>query len=381
MRVLALGGAGQEGARAVADLAKSPQVDAVVVGDINIDAANRLKSDLASDKVSAVQVDATRHDELVAALQGIDVVMTFVGPYFRFGVPILKAAIAAKCSYVDICDDTEPTLEMLDLSKEAEAAGITAVVGAGVSPGWMNVNVRDASRKLDSMSEIHFRWNVPVTDIEGDISASAALEHGLHMINGEVRQFIDGQLVKVPAMSGSETVDYPVLGKREAYFVGHPEPVTVPRYFSGLRQVTQKGGVAGFDDFMRALREVGLTSEVPIDVRGQKVRPSEMAMALIGLLPEPTEEEKAQLPPPVSEFLTFVVGEKGGKPARLSYHTAGPMGLLTGTPASIITQMIGAGSVKTPGVFAPEGIADLDPEVFYAELAKREIKVTIKEEG
>jgi len=98
-------------------------------------------------------------------------------------------------------------------------------------------------------------------------------------------------------------------------------------------------------------------------------------------LPEPTEEEKAQLPPPVSEFLTFVVGEKGGKPARLSYHTAGPMGLLTGTPASIISQMIGAGSIKTPGVFAPEGIADLDPEVFYAELAKREIKVTIKEEG
>src|SRR5690606_6321992 len=241
-----------------------PQVDAVVVGDINIDAANRLKSDLASDKVSAVQVDATRHDELVAALQdvdvvmtfvgryfrfgvpilkagiaaqtdyvdiddaprhdelvaalqGVDVVMTFVGPYFRFGVPILKAAIAAKCSYVDICDDTEPTLEMLDLSKEAEAAGITAVVGAGVSPGWMNVNVRDASRKLDSMSEIHFRWNVPVTDIEGDLSASAALEHGLHMINGDVWQFIDGQLVKVPAMSGSETVDYPVLGKREAY--------------------------------------------------------------------------------------------------------------------------------------------------------------------
>ncbi len=381
MRVLALGGAGQEGARAVADLAKSPQVDAVVVGDINIDAANRLKSDLASDKVSAVQVDATRHDELVAALQGVDVVMTFVGPYFRFGVPILKAAIAAKCSYVDICDDTEPTLEMLDLSKEAEAAGITAVVGAGVSPGWMNVNVRDASRKLDSMSEIHFRWNVPVTDIEGDLSASAALEHGLHMINGDVWQFIDGQLVKVPAMSGSETVDYPVLGKREAYFVAHPEPVTVPRYFSGLRQVTQKGSVAGFDDFLRALREVGLTSEVPIDVRGQKVRPSEMAMALIGLLPEPTEEEKAQLPPPVSEFLTFVVGEKGGKPARLSYHTAGPMGLLTGTPASIISQMIGAGSIKTPGVFAPEGIADLDPEVFYAELAKREIKVTIKEEG
>lgn len=379
MKILALGGAGQEGARAVVDLTKSPQVEAVIIGDINLDSANRLKDRIGSAKLSCLKVDATKHDQLVAVLRDIDVVLTFVGPYFRFGVPILKAAIEAGCNYVDICDDTEPTLEMLELSKQAEAAGVTAVVGAGVSPGLMNVNVRDASAKLDRMHEVHFRWNVPVTDIEGDISQSAALEHGLHMINGDVLQYIDGRHVMVPAMSGSETVKYPVLGKREAYFVGHPEPATVPRYFPGLRQVTQKGGVAGLDAFLRSMREVGLTSETPIDVRGQKVRPSEMGMALLGLLPEPSEEEKADLPPPVSEFLTFVLGERAGKPVRITYSSAGPMGPMTGTPASIIAQMIGAGQIKAHGVFAPEGV--VDPEAFYAELAKRDIAVAITEEA
>lgn len=106
MRVLALGGAGQEGARAVADLAKSPQVDAVVVGDINLEAANRLQASIGSAKVTAARIDATDDQQLAGASRDVDVVLTFVGPYFRFGVPILKAAIAAGCHYVDICDDT-----------------------------------------------------------------------------------------------------------------------------------------------------------------------------------------------------------------------------------------------------------------------------------
>ncbi|MDD2704409.1 MAG: hypothetical protein PHU07_03620 [Acidocella sp.] len=37
---------------------------------------------------------------------------------------------------------------MLDLCAQAEAASITAVIGAGVSPGLINVNIRDASTKL-----------------------------------------------------------------------------------------------------------------------------------------------------------------------------------------------------------------------------------------
>jgi len=77
MKILALGGAGQEGARAVNDLAASPQVEAVVIGDINLDAANRLKESIGSAKLSCVQVDATNHDQLVAVLKDVDVVLTF----------------------------------------------------------------------------------------------------------------------------------------------------------------------------------------------------------------------------------------------------------------------------------------------------------------
>jgi saccharopine dehydrogenase (NAD+, L-lysine-forming) len=91
MKVIALGGAGQEGSRTVRDLAASAQVDSVIIGDLDIDAANRLKQEIGSDKISTVQVDATDKAGLIEVLKDVDVAISFVGPYYRFGLPSLDA--------------------------------------------------------------------------------------------------------------------------------------------------------------------------------------------------------------------------------------------------------------------------------------------------
>lgn len=377
MKILALGGAGQEGTRTVQDLVDSPQVTSVIIGDLNIEAANRLKQEIGSDKVSTIQVDATDGARLIEAMREVDVTVSFVGPYYRFGVPILRAAIAAGCNYVDICDDAEPTLEMLELHEDAAKAGIVAVIGSGVSPGTFNVMALDGANRLDQVDEIHFRWNVSSTDIEGDISESAATEHGIHIMNGDVTQFIDGEFVSVPAMSGSEQVCYPVLGETEAYFLGHPETVTIPRYIDGVKTVTQKGGCIGLDDIMRSFRELGLTSEEPLQVKGLSVRPCDVAVALLGRMPMP--EDPSELPPAISEFILYVDGVRDGKRLHLTYVLSGKMGPLTGIPASITAQMIAAGQVSETGVFPPEGC--LNPEIFLGELAQRNITYTLTETG
>lgn len=370
MKILALGGAGQEGKRTVKDLVAGPGVDSVVIGDLDLDAANRLKQEIDSDKVSTLQIDATDHARLVEALKGVDMIISFVGPYYRFGVPILQCAIEAGRHYVDICDDADPTVAMLELHDAAEQAGIAAVVGCGVSPGTLNVLARDAANRLDRVDDLHFRWNVPSSDVEGDISKSAAVQHGIHIVDGDVVQYLEGKWTKVPAMSGSEQVRFPVLGECEAYYLGHPEPLTVPRYIEGLRNVTQKGGVLGLDDVLRAFRELGLTSDEPLQLGVGDVRPSEVAIALLGRMPEPPVEDR---PPAVSEFMLLAFGERDGQPVELTYTVSGRMGPLTGVPASIVAQMIGAGQISRTGVFAPEGCVDAD--LFLAELAKRGIEV------
>ena len=376
MKVIALGGAGQEGSRTVRDLAASAQVESVVIGDLDIDAANRLKQEIGSDKVSTVQVDATDKAGLIEVLKGIDVAISFVGPYYRFGLPILGAAIEAGCNYVDICDDAEPTVEMLKLHQQAQQAGVVAVIGCGVSPGTLNVLAADAANRLDQVEDLHFRWNVSSSDIEGDIAESAATEHGIHIMDGDVIQYLDGDWTTVPAMSESEQVVYPVLGECEAYYLGHPEPVTIPRYIKGVRNVTQKGGCLGLDEIMRAFRELGLTSDEPLQLKGGTVRPSEVAVALLGRMPEPDPSER---PPAISEFMLIATGTRDGQPVKLTYVTSGKMGPQTGIPASIVAQMIGAGQVEQKGVFAPEGC--INPDIFLAELAKRDIEVKRTEEA
>ncbi|WP_222564344.1 saccharopine dehydrogenase family protein [Novilysobacter antarcticus] len=376
MKILALGGAGQEGNRTVRDLVAGAGVASVVIGDLNLAAADKLKEEIGSDKVSTVRIDATVTPELVKALKDVDVVITFVGPYYRFGVPILKAAIEAGCHYVDICDDAEPTADMLELHEQARQAGIVALVGCGVSPGTLNVIARDAANRLDDLEDLHFRWNVPSSDVEGDIGKSAAVQHGIHIVDGDVVQFLDGDWTTVPAMSGSERVTFPVLGECEAYYLGHPEPVTIPRYIKGLRNVTQKGGVLGLDGLLRAFRELGLTSDEPLQLKVGDVRPSDVAAALLGRMPDP---DPAELPPAVSEFMLIATGKRDGKPVKMTYALSGRMGPLTGVPASIIAQMIGSGQISGKGVFAPEGC--VDPDIFLAELAKRDITVKRSETG
>ncbi|WP_280453178.1 saccharopine dehydrogenase NADP-binding domain-containing protein, partial [Nocardia cyriacigeorgica] len=87
------------------------------------------------DHCVARAIDVTDHADLVAAIRDCDIVVNTVGPYFRFGPGVLRAAIEAERDYVDVCDDPVPTMAMLEMNADAESAGITAVLGVGARPG------------------------------------------------------------------------------------------------------------------------------------------------------------------------------------------------------------------------------------------------------
>ena len=137
MKLLALGGPGAMGRVAVRVAAGLPAVREITVADRDLDAARRLIRSLAGSPVvpRARQVDVTDDRALDALLVGADVVLNTVGPYYRFGPAVLRAAIRTRTRYIDICDDWEPTLAMLDLDADARAAGVCALIGMGASPG------------------------------------------------------------------------------------------------------------------------------------------------------------------------------------------------------------------------------------------------------
>jgi len=364
MKILALGGCGQEGKTAVIDMINSEQVEKVVIGDINIAGANAFQAELASDKVSTLELDVNDREKLCAAMREVDVVANFVGPYYRFGLPILSAAIDSGVHYVDICDDYDATADLLALNEKAEEAGITAIIGLGASPGVTNMAARLGADRLDQVDEIAIKWIVSVTDVE-ELGASAALDHGLHIMDGKVPQYLNGAWVDVLATSEPEQMTFPVIGSTPVYYVGHSEPVTLPRYIKGVKNVTCKGGCPGVDDLLPVMSAIGLTSNDPVEIDGQPVSPRAVAMQLLGRLPM---DEKL-LPPPVSAFFVNVRGNKDGAACEHSFMYRGRMSDWTGTPAAIGAVMLGQGEALTLGVLAPEGC--LDPVLFFHEMSKR----------
>jgi saccharopine dehydrogenase (NAD+, L-lysine-forming) len=367
MKVLALGGCGQEGKTTVKDLAKSEDISSVVIGDINIENADKFKAELADEKVSTLHVDVNDHDKLLAAMKGADVVVNFAGPFYKQGVKVIETAVEAKKNYVDICDDYDATRDMLALDEKAKAAGITAIIGMGASPGVTNLFAKHGADKLDQVDEIEVKWFVAMTDVD-EPGASAALYHGLHMIDGNVPQYLDGKFQDVPALTDSEIVVFPEIGETEVYYVGHPEPVTLPLHIKGLKECTCKGGVPGLDEGFKVFSALGLTGAEPIDIRGEKIDPKDIAATLIEALPMPEE-----LPPPLSGFMVWIRGNQGGDSVEYVYSCYGRMSPWTGIPASIGTQMLGKGEIRTKGVLAPEGCVDTNR--FFAEIAKRGMEV------
>ena len=231
MKVLALGGAGGMGRFAVRTSMDIPGVESIVVADLSAEAAQGFAETLPRT-AKGIALDVTDSSALREAMLAADVVLNTTGPFFKFGVLILTAAIEAGCHYLDICDDWEPTLEMLGLDTQAREAGVTAIVGLGASPGLSKLLGRAAMQELDTVQEVYTGWDLSVAIPEEESAqtgVNAATEHAVQQITGTVKVWRDGNFAMVRPLT-RVAVDYPGIGSREVHIFGHPEAVTFPHH-------------------------------------------------------------------------------------------------------------------------------------------------------
>ncbi|MFI6391921.1 saccharopine dehydrogenase family protein [Nonomuraea sp. NPDC050540] len=379
MRILALGGSGSMGRVAVRVAAGLAGVREIVVADRDLDAAHRLVKELGGlpARLSARQVDVTDADGLAAALEGADVVLNTVGPYYRFGPAVLRAAILARTHYLDICDDWEPTLEMLELDGQARAAGVRAVIGMGASPGISNLLAARAVAELDTVTDLYTAWPVDVpgsgaeqTELNGpDGRPIAAAVHWMQQISGTVAVVSGGQVVQRPPMR-PVTLDLPGGRKGTAYTVGHPEPVTLARSYvltgeSASLMVVTPGTAAYLDVLRTDLDEGRLTNESAAAALAKPAtrRAMRAAVRAFGF----------KAPGSLPAFFAAAIGTADGRPRTVLAHLAGAETLMmgmdeaTGLPAALgLAQLLDVERVP-PGVHPPE--TAIDGERFFADLA------------
>jgi lysine 6-dehydrogenase len=368
MKALVLGGTGGMGQGVARDLIKQEQIGKVILGDILTDPGRLQEKLRASEKVSLSRIDVNDHKGLVSAIREADVAINCAGPFYKTAVAVARAAVEAKVNYIDICDDYEATdiLFASDIDQAAREAGITVLTGMGSDPGTNNVIVRWYANQLDRVDEIALFWVVSIAELAG-----AAWDHSLHMTLGKIPQYLNGKLEYVEGGTGEETAQFlEPLGSCQVRYVGHPQPLTIPRYIKGVRNVVIKGALipSWVDQLIREQKETGFLSKDPIEVKGTKIVPYDLSLRLWDSIPKNRDKG------PFSSGLKVTVkGERKGREVTYTADIVGRMAPGTGLPASIAALMLDAGEVKTKGVVAPEGC--IDPEKFIAALVKRGAKI------
>lgn len=363
MRAVVVGGAGAMGRWAVRGIVRLGGVDELLVADIDLARAQTLVDEVGGPCV-AVRLDVTDPAALADVFADCDVVLNTMGPFSIFARRILEAALDHGCDYLDIDDDWESTIEAFELDERARTQGCRVVKGIGGSPGISNLCAVVAADRLDEVEEILTGWSMRGAVIEEEAAypatspAGAAVEHWLLQISGTIRAWDDGAPAVIRPLQRVE-LDYPGLGRVAGRTVGHPEAVTLPRRFPGLRRSLNV--TSGPDWLFEHARTVA------VEYDAGRISLQEGAALLSSATPpaEPGERDR------LGTVWCLAVGTRDGARIAVSVEPAalppGRMGGGTGTALAVGFDLLRRDGVSAPGVHTPEEV--LDPAAFFAGLA------------
>ncbi len=384
-------GTGAIGIVIASELFCNQETEEVRLADINLQRAEGIRDWLKSEKVSAHRVDASKSDEMVRVAEGVDVIVNATLP--EFNLTIMDAAFGAKANYVDLAlDDYSSYQQQLKSHDKWKAAGLSALLNAGSSPGITNVLAAQAADRLDSVDAIRIRIFDSVKSKE--IVSTWSPEVMWDDMATEAVVYENGNFKRVPLFSGEEIYNFPdPIGPQTVVAHVHEEPVTLPRFIGkDLKHVDLKLGTPDMPT-IKFVVELGLLDDKPVDVGGVKVIPQDLFFKLIPRtlsFEEVKNKIKAGTLIDAREcYVVEVEGEKAGKkttyilsvpfPSLLEVQEKLPgathESYVTGVSAAIFTEMICTGDIKTKGVFLPESLELEARETFLAKLAEKDIKI------
>lgn len=364
-------GAGMQGTAAAYDLARFGHAETVALADRSLDraqaSAERVNRLVGSSVCRPLAMDAADVGAVSGELKGFDVALSCVPYHLHAGVE--RAAIEAGCSAVDMGNDTDVTLETLQLDAEARSKGVTVVTDAGLAPGLVNSMALSFMEQADSIDSVRLYCGGLPQNPKPPFNYSLRFS-----IEGLVGEYIDeaialrdGEVVRLETMAELEQIEVEGLGTLEA-FTTSSGTSTAPWTFQGVvRNYEYKTlRYPGHCELMRAFREAGLWGEDPIDVGGAVLRPIDLFCTLMG--PRLLDPEDRDL----VVACGIAAGSKDGAHVELradivDYHDEATgfsaMERLTGFSTSIIAIEIAHGNVArgcVPYEKAMGGLAFLD---------------------
>ncbi|MFF2753251.1 saccharopine dehydrogenase family protein [Psychrobacillus sp. NPDC058041] len=377
MKVAVLG-AGLMGKEAARDLVLSPNVEKVLLCDLDVGQANLFKERLQNSKVEVIRLDANDDENILQIMRKVDVVINAL--FYTFNEKVARLAVEAGVHSIDLGGHIGgATDSVLSLDKRAKDKGVTLIPDLGVAPGMINILAGYGASKLDNVSGIHlyvggipavpegiFGYNI-VFSLEG------VFDHYTdpsHVIRG-------GKLQEVKSLSEIEPIYFEEYGELEAFHTAGGTS-TLTKSFPNIDTLEYKTiRYKGHAEKFKLLVDLGLTNKNTIvNVNGNMVKARDVIKEV--LTPQLLLGDKED----VVLLRVIVTGIKDGENTTYNYELATKKDKLSGTTAmaratantiSVVAQMIGNNVISKRGVFPPELI--VPGELYIKEMAARGVNI------
>ena len=375
MKVIVLGGAGIFGQIVSRRLVQSELVSDLVIAGRTLETCVALASSL-GPKVSGAEVDVFDEAGLEKFICGAGLIINFTGPEYQTIIPVLRAAIRAGVNYCDVGVDGGVAKVALEMSPDAEAAGMTAMIGIGAIPGLFNMTALHALSCLDEPKAVHFAYchefgaliGSPEEHHERIRSGKSVLavpKMYMHALSGKISQFHDGKLKDVDAYSDPHILPLFSDGAIEVYTFGSSEPITFSRAVPTLKQVTASVGF--FPPELNQFFQQEITSA---GAGGEEKAFCSIVEGLIGNPERMTDTTREVVG---CGEVVCIDGIKDGKKVRCIAEPCWNSGSFDPNAVTVDPLMVAVikflqGEINTGGVITPESW--FDPQSFFEELAK-----------
>lgn len=374
---IAVLGAGMIGGMITRELSESPIISEVVAVDASVEAVERALMGADTTKARGHVLDLGKPGALTALLRDFDAAVAAL-PH-SLSMVANEAAIEARCHLVDLVGSKYE--EKLRLDEPARSAGVLLVTGCGVAPGIVNVLAARGIDRLDFADEaIMYCGGLPRHPLPPlHYQVVFRLESVMGLYTRPAIAAENGEIVKMPALSGLEEIAFPEpIGVCEAaYSDAHSTAYTLRHKVRRLAEKTVR--YPGHFEKMGVLAELGFLSEEPVYIEDRPVIPRQLTTAVL----EP--QMRGESEQDVTVVRVVVRGTKDGRPVRHEWTMVDmydeqrrytSMAKTTGFPAVIALEWLAEGRLDERGFLAPEQILAGDRfESFMAELQERGVSI------
>ena len=314
MKFLVLG-AGAQGSACAFELLQRPEVDRVVLADLDVNEPRPFLKHFLGGALELLTLDATDEVAVRSAMESVDGVASAL-PYY-FNLDMTRLAIESKANFCDLGGNTEIVDQQRKMTVEAQERDVSVVPDCGLAPGMVNILAQGGIDALDETESVKIYVGglpqVPEPPLNYQLVYS--LEGVLDYYTTPVLVLEGGEVIDKEPLTGVETVTFEALGELEAFLTAGGISRMPYRYRGLIPSMSYKTlRYPGHCELMKSMRNLGLMDLDPVEIGGASVVPRDLLIKVL--------DTKLRKPSGKDLVVMRVVidGAIGGAPRTVTYE-------------------------------------------------------------